>query len=42
VQSIYQLLILILTWLAVPVVLVYAYDKWVLEPKRPRTPEGEP
>jgi len=26
----------------VPVVLVYVYDKWVLEPKRPRTPEGEP
>ena len=41
-QSIYQLLILILTWLAVPVILIAAYDKWVLEPKRPRTPEGEP
>jgi signal peptidase I len=41
VQSILQFLILILTLLAVPVVLVYAYDKWVLEPKRPRTPDGE-
>ena len=40
-QSIYQLVTLVLTWLAVPVVLVYAYDKWVLEPRRPRTPEGE-
>jgi signal peptidase I len=42
VQSLFQLLIIVLSWLAVPVVLVYAYDKWVLEPKRPRTPEGEP
>jgi signal peptidase I len=42
VQSLFQLLITVLSWLAVPVVLVYAYDKWVLEPKRPRTPEGEP
>ena len=41
-QTLIDFLILILTWLAVPVVLVYAYDKWVLEPKRPRTPEGEP
>ena len=40
-QTLLQLLILILALLAVPVVLVYAYDKWVLEPKRPRTPEGE-
>jgi signal peptidase I len=42
VQSLFQLLIMVLSWLAVPVVVVYAYDKWVLEPKRPRTPEGEP
>ena len=41
-QSLFQLLIIVLSWLAVPVVLVYAYDKWVLEPRRPRTPEGEP
>ena len=40
-QTLLQFLILILAWLAVPVVLVYAYDKWVLEPKRPRTAEGE-
>ena len=40
-QSIIQLAIIVLTWLAVPVVLVYAYDKWVLESRRPRTPEGE-
>jgi signal peptidase I len=42
VLTLVQLLTLILALLAVPVVLVYAYDKWVLEPKRPRTPEGEP
>jgi signal peptidase I len=35
-----QLLISLLVWLAVPVVLVAAYDKWVLAPKRPRSPEG--
>ena len=39
-QSLFQLLIIVLSWLAVPVVLVYAYDKWVLEPKRPRTSGG--
>jgi signal peptidase I len=27
--------------LAVPVLLIAAYDKWVLAPKRPRSPEGE-
>jgi len=42
VQSLVQLIITILAWLAVPVVLVYAYDKWVLEPRRPKTPDGEP
>ena len=36
-----QPLILLLAVLAVPVVLIAAYDKWVLAPKRPRTPEGE-
>ena len=41
-QSTLQLLYTILAWLAIPVVLVYAYDKWVLEPKRPKTAEGEP
>jgi signal peptidase I len=36
-----QPLILLLAVLAVPVLLIAAYDKWVLAPKRPRTPEGE-
>jgi signal peptidase I len=36
-----QPLILLLAILAIPVVLIAAYDKWVLAPKRPRTPEGE-
>jgi signal peptidase I len=35
-----QLLISLLAWLAVPVVLVALYDKWVLAPKRPRSPDG--
>jgi signal peptidase I len=35
-----QLLVSLLVWLALPVVLVAAYDKWVLAPKRPRSPEG--
>ncbi len=41
-QSNLQLIYTILAWLAVLVVPVYAYDKWVLEPKRPKTAEGEP
>ncbi len=36
-----QPLILLLAVLAVPVLLIAAYDKWILAPKRPRTPEGE-
>ncbi|HEV7607704.1 MAG TPA: signal peptidase I [Steroidobacteraceae bacterium] len=36
-----QPLITLLAFLALPVVLVAAYDKWVLAPKRPRSPEGE-
>jgi len=35
-----QPLITLLAWLAVPVLLIAAYDKWVLAPKRPRSPEG--
>ena len=34
-------LISLLALLAVPVLLIAAYDKWVLAPKRPRSPEGE-
>jgi signal peptidase I len=29
-----------LAWLALPVLLVWAYDKWLLEPKRPKNAEG--
>ena len=34
------LLVALLSWLAVPVLLLAAYDHFVLEPKRPRSPEG--
>jgi len=34
-------LVTVLAFLAVPVLLIAAYDKWVLAPKRPRSPEGE-
>ena len=36
-----QPLIALLAVLAVPVLLIAAYDKWVLAPKRPRSLEGE-
>jgi signal peptidase I len=35
-----QLLITLLALLALPVLLVAAYDKWILAPKRTRSPEG--
>jgi signal peptidase I len=35
-------LVLPLSVLAVPVVMVCAYDHWVAEPRRPKTPEGHP
>jgi signal peptidase I len=41
-SSFYQLLITVLAWLALPVILVALYDHFVLQPGRPRTPEGEP
>src|SRR5689334_7462223 len=37
-----MVLITILSWLAVPAFAVWAYDKWVEEPKRPKNKEGEP
>jgi signal peptidase I len=39
-QQILQPLISLLALLALPVILIAAYDKWVLAPKRPRSPEG--
>src|SRR5690349_7842866 len=41
-SSLYQLLITVLAWLALPVILVALYDHFVLQPDRPETPEGEP
>jgi signal peptidase I len=35
-------LVVPLSFLALPVVLVCAYDRWMLAPKRPKTPEGFP
>ncbi|MEO8017193.1 MAG: signal peptidase I [Pseudomonadota bacterium] len=40
-QEALQPLVTLLAFLAVPVLLIAAYDKWVLAPKRPRSPEGE-
>ena len=37
-----EFLIAPLAWLALPVILVLLYDKFVLAPKRPKTKEGEP
>jgi signal peptidase I len=31
----------LLSYLALPVVLIWAYDKWLLEPKRPKNAQGE-
>jgi signal peptidase I len=36
-----QLIITPLAWLALPVILVVLYDKFVLEPQRPKSTEGE-
>jgi len=41
-MSTLQPLFAILAWLALPVILVVLYDKFVLAPQRPRTKEGEP
>jgi signal peptidase I len=38
----FQMLVVILSWLAVPVFIVWAYDKWVAAPKRPKNEQGEP
>jgi signal peptidase I len=36
------MLITILSWLALPVVAVWAYDKWIAGPKRPKNKDGDP
>ncbi len=41
-STLYQLLITVLAWLALPVILVALYDHFVLQADRPKTPEGEP
>jgi signal peptidase I len=38
----FQSLITILSWLSLPVLAVWAYDKWVAGPKRPKDEHGEP
>jgi signal peptidase I len=40
--SIFQTLITILGVLALPVLGIWAYDKWVAAPKRPKNEQGEP
>src|SRR5262245_15896157 len=41
-NSFINLLFIPLSWLALPVILVVLYDKFVLEPARPRRENGEP
>ena len=41
-SPIFQLIVQLLSWIALPVVLVWAYDKWVAGPKRPKDDKGEP
>jgi signal peptidase I len=38
----FQMIVQLLSWIALPVVLVWAYDKWVAGPKRPKDDKGEP
>ena len=38
----FQMLVLVLTFLALPVLLLWGYDKWVAAPKRPKDGQGEP
>jgi len=40
--KIFNLLTIPLSWLALPVILVCLYDKFILEPQRPRRANGEP
>jgi len=42
VKDLLGLLVMLLSWLAVPVLLLAAYDHFLLEPKRPRSAEGVP
>jgi signal peptidase I len=39
---VFEMLIAILSWLLLPVLAVWAYDKWVAAPKRPKDEHGEP
>jgi hypothetical protein len=42
ITSLINLLFIPLSWLALPVILIVLYDKFVLEPERPRQENGEP
>jgi signal peptidase I len=37
-----QMLVVPLSWLAAPLAALFAYDRWVLRPQRPRRRNGEP
>jgi signal peptidase I len=41
-NSIFQIIVRVLSLLALPVLIVWAYDKWVAAPKRPKNEAGEP
>ena len=41
-MGVYNLLIMVLAWLAIPTILVALYDRFVLASDRPKTPQGEP
>ena len=41
-SGIFRQLIVLLSWLALPALLVWAHEKWIAEPKRPRNDKGEP
>jgi signal peptidase I len=41
-SPVFQMIVQLLSWIALPVVLVWAYDKWVAGPKRPKDDKGEP
>src|SRR3954464_14534756 len=38
----FQIVVQVLSWLALPVLAAWAYDKWVAAPKRPKNEAGEP
>ena len=41
-SGLFRQLIVLLSWLALPALLVWAHEKWIAAPQRPRNPQGEP